>query len=118
MRSPSAKAELRSVKRGESGCGVCAHAIAVAEMNRAITLRMFCYYTAHRNMCSTKRPGAPGLFVFARMSGGRGCDVVQIADRKAGQTTKLSPLQSRENRGERALSPLPVQIAGAHAAAA
>src|SRR5712672_2926880 len=75
------------------------------------------YYSLHSNMCSTKGRVLPGLFVFARISGGRGGDDVGATDREACETKELSTLQSGKNRRERALPAVPVQTAATHAAA-
>src|SRR5258708_4743648 len=68
-------------------------------------------------MCSMKGRVLPGLFVFARISGGRGCDDVRATDREARKTEELSTLQSGENRRECALPAVAGQAATAHAAA-
>jgi hypothetical protein len=41
----------------------------------------------------------PGLFVFAGLREGGGCDDVQATDNEAGEAEELSTLQSRETEG-------------------
>src|SRR3954454_2030826 len=69
-------------------------------------------------ICAVRKAGcSPGLFLLPER-GGRGRNAIRATDRQTGQTEELSALQSRENGRERAVPPLPLQTAGAHAPAA
>src|SRR4051812_25500989 len=74
------------------------------------------YHPLHSNLCNT-RPGARPAFFFCRKTGGEGRHAIRATDPKTRETEELSALQSRENRRERALPPLPIQAAIAHAPA-
>src|SRR3954447_23946979 len=69
-------------------------------------------------ICAVRKAGcSPGLFLLPER-GGRGRNAIRATDRQTGQTEELSALQSRENERNRAVPPLPLQPAGAHAPAA
>src|SRR4051794_26418267 len=69
-------------------------------------------------ICAVRKAGcSPGLFLLPER-GGRGRNAIRATDRQTGQTEELSALQSRENGRDRAVPPLPLQTAGAHAPAA
>src|SRR4051794_1852381 len=75
------------------------------------------YHPLHSKLCSTQGRVLARPFSFAG-TGGRGRNAIRATDRQTGQTEELSALQSRENGRKRAVPPLPLQTAGAHAPAA
>src|SRR5258705_5957941 len=68
-------------------------------------------------ICAVEAGCSPGLFLFAGNGRGGVVNAIRATDRQARQTEELPALQSREDRRKRALPPLPLQTAHAHAPA-
>ena len=77
-------------------------------------------YNACTAMDAVEKAGcSPGLFLFCTRSEREGgCDDRRKGHRTSGEAAELSALQSRKDRGDGALPAVPVQVAGAYAAAA